>query len=81
MRVPQAVKDAARYLTNAYIATFVYLGSYKDYEAYTLGFLEPVFIGLPEVYLYKEGEIVVTVYDSRAFDIIKEATKNVKDRE
>ena len=80
MRTPQAVKDAAKELTEMYETKFVHLGQYKGYEVYTLHFLESVCIGLPEAYLYKEGERVKTVWGEEVFQIMDEAVRNTKER-
>lgn len=80
MRTPQAVKDAAKFLTDSYKTQYSHLGQYNGYEVYTLRFLEEVIIGLPEVYLYKEGEEVITVFGENAFEIIDEAVKYTRAR-
>jgi hypothetical protein len=80
MRTPQAVKDAAKFLTDGYATKYSHLGQYNGYEVYTLRFLEEVCIGLPEIYLYKEGEDVITLQGYEVFDIMDEAIKGTRAR-
>ena len=80
MKTPQAVKEVAKFLTDSYKTQYSHLGQYNGYEVYTLRFLEHVIIGLPEVYLYKEGEDVITVFGENAFEIIDEAVRNTRAR-
>lgn len=80
MRTPQAVKDAARELTEMYKTKYVHLGQYKGYEVYTLRFLETAFIGLPEVYLYKEGKKVKTIWGEDVFEVMDATKKNTRER-
>ena len=80
MRTPQAVKDAAKYLTDSYATKYNHLGQYNGYEVYTLRFLEEVCIGLPEIYLYKEDEEVICLQGSEVFEIMDEAVKNTRAR-
>lgn len=77
MKTPQAVKDEAKFLTDEYPATYNHLGVYDEYEVYTLNFKgEPPLIGFPWVFLYKEGEDVVSMNDPRfVFNIIDEALR------
>lgn len=76
MRTPQAVKDAAKDLTDMYPAKYAHLGQYMGYEVFTLRFLEPVVIGLPEVYLYKEGKRVKTIWGEKVFEVMEEARRS-----
>lgn len=80
MRTPQAVKDAAKFLTDMYATKYYHIGPYNGYEVYTLLFLEEVFIGYPEIYLYKEGEDVICLQGEMVFDIMREAEKNTRER-
>ena len=82
MKTPQAVKDAAKYLTDSFPATYNHIGEYEGYEVYTLNFKDPVpTIGFPEVYLYKEGEDVIAIrHESIPFQIMKVAAKNTRER-
>lgn len=80
MRTPQAVKEAAKSLTDEYATKYYHIGPYKGYEVYTLRFLEEVFIGYPEIYLYKEGEDVICLRGDMVFDISREAEKNTRER-
>lgn len=80
MRTPQAVKDAAKSLTDEYATKYNHLGQYNGYEVFTLRFLEEVFIGFPEIYLYKEGEEVITLCGHEVFDIMDEAVRNTRAR-
>ena len=80
MRTPQAVKDAAKDLAEEYQTKYWHIGPYKGYEVYTLRFLEPVYIGLPEIYLYKEGKKVKTMCGEEVFEIMDEAAKNTRER-
>ena len=80
MRTPQAVKDAAKSLTDRFATKYSHLGQYNGYEVYTLCFLEVVSIGLPEIYLYKEGEEVITLNGYEVFDIMHEAIKGTRAR-
>ena len=80
MRTPQEVKDAAKELADMYPTKYWHIGQYNGYEVYTLRFLEPVIIGLPEVYLYKEGEEVITVFGDNVFEIMDEAARSTRER-
>lgn len=80
MRTPQAVKEAAKFLTDSFATKYYHIGPYKGYEVYTLHFLEEVFIGYPEIYLYKEGEDVICLQGEMVFDIMREAEKNTRER-
>ena len=81
MKTPQVVKDAAKYLTDMFPATYYHIGEYEGYEVYTLNFKEPVIIGFPEVYLYKEGEEVISIRDEELpFHIMKVAARNTRER-
>ena len=82
MRTPQAVKDAAKFLTDCYAAKYNHLGQYNGYEVYTLYFFEEEapLIGLPEIYLYKEGEEVITLHGFEVFGIMDEAVRNTRER-
>ena len=81
MRTPQAVKDAAKFLTDMFPAKYCHLGQYDGYEVYTLDFIgdEPI-IGLPWVFLWKEGEEVITISNPVVFDIIDEANRSTRAR-
>ena len=80
MRTPQAVIDATKALTVEYASKFYHIGHYNGYEIYTLRFLEEIIIGLPEIYLYKEGEDVITVQGHEAIIITREAERNTGER-
>ena len=76
MRTPLAVKKAAKFLTDDFATKYCHLGQYNGYEVYTLEFLEDVTIGFPWVFLYKEGEDVISLNDERfVFDIIETAER------
>lgn len=59
MRTPQAVKEAAKFLTDDCATKYRHVGQYNGYEVYTIDFLEDVTIGFPWVFLYKEVEDVI----------------------
>ena len=80
MRTPQAIKDAAKFLTDDFATKYNHLGQYNGYEVYTLQFLEEVVIGFPWVFLYKEGEEVITLCGFEVFDIMDEAVRNTRAR-
>jgi len=80
MRTPQEVKDAAKELTDMFPTKYWHIGQYNGYEVYTLRFLEPVLIGLPEIYLYKEGEKVKTVFGEQVFEIMDAAARFTRER-
>lgn len=81
MRTPQAVKDAASFLTDDCSTKYRHVGQYNGYEVYTIHFLEDVIIGFPWVFLYKEGEDVIELNDiDIVFDIIKSAERNTRER-
>lgn len=81
MRTPQAVKDAAKFLTDDCATKYRHLGQYNGYEVYTIDFLEDITIGFPWVFLYKEGEDVIELNDiDLVFDIIKAAERNTRER-
>lgn len=81
MRTPQAVKDAAKFLTDAYPTKYDHVGVYKGYEVYTLRFIgEPPIIGYPEIYMYKEGKRVKTMCGPEVFPILDAAAKNTRER-
>ena len=80
MKTPQAVKDAAKFLTDMYLTSYYHVGEYNGYEVYTLRFKEEVCIGLPEVYLYKEGEEVIIIGGHESFAILDAAAKNTRER-
>ena len=78
MRTPDAVKEAAKDRASCYSRVgYAHLGPYQGYEVYTLRVFDelPLPIGLPEVYLFKEGLDVITVCSPEVFEIMDEATK------
>ena len=79
MRTPQAVKTAAKELADKYPSKFWHVGEYRGFEVFTLCFLEPV-ADLPEIYLYKKGREVITLYGEQVYEIIEAAEKNKKQR-
>jgi len=81
MRTPQAVKDAAKSLTDEFGGHFEHLGQYKGYEAFSLHLHTKVPLGYPWVFLYKEGEEVEPVCGEEVFDIWDETDKNKKEQE
>ena len=81
MKTPQAVKDAAKFLTEDCATKYRHVGQYNGYEVYTIDFLEEVTIGFPWVFLYKEGEDVIELNDiDYVFDIIRTAERNTRER-
>lgn len=81
MRTPQSVKNAAKFLTDDYDTKYCHLGQYNGYEVYTLEFLEFVCIGYPWVFLYKDGEDVISINEPPfVFDIMDEARRNTRER-
>lgn len=81
MRTPQAVKDAAKFLTDDCDTKYRHVGQYNGYEVYTIDFLEDVTIGFPWVFLYREGEDVIELNDvDLVFDIIKSAERTTRER-
>lgn len=83
MRTPEAVKDAAIDRASCYSRVgYAHLGPYQDYEVYTLRVFDelPLPVGLPEVYLFKEGLDVITVCGPKVFEIMDEATKAARAR-
>ena len=80
MRTPQAIKDAAKFLTDDFATKYNHLGQYNGYEVYTLQFLEEVCLGFPEIYLYKEGEEVITLQGFEVFDIMDAAVRHTQER-
>lgn len=81
MRTPQAIKDEAKFLTDICPTKYRHAGQYNGYEVYYIEFLEPVCIGLPWVFLYKDGEDVISLNEiDLVFDIIKTAERNTRAR-
>lgn len=83
MRTPDAVKEAAKDRASCYSRVgYAHLGPYQGYEVYTLRVFDelPLPIGLPEVYLFKEGLDVITVCGHDVFEIMRIAAKNTRDR-
>ena len=83
MRAPDAVKESAKDRASCYSRVgYAHLGPYQGYEVYTLRVFDelPLPIGLPEVYLFKEGLDVITVYGHDVFEIMDEATKATRER-
>ena len=76
MRIPQAVKEAAKWLSDCHDTRLYHVGEYQGYEVFTLEFFDDSDIGFPEVYLYKKGEEVITIQDSMSLDIISMALEN-----
>ena len=82
MRTPDAVKEAAKDRASCYSRVgYAHLGPYQGYEVYTLRVFDelPLPIGLPEIYLFKEGLDVITVCGHDVFEIMDEATKAMLD--
>lgn len=80
MRTPQAVIKASKRIVDMRTNKVTHLGEYKGYEAFTIESLEsvPIPTGLPLVFLYKEGEDVISVNPDSVFDVMDEIVKNKK---
>jgi hypothetical protein len=82
MKTPQAVKDAASFLTDMYPTKLYHIGGYDGYEVFGIRFLEDPApcVGFPSVFLYKEGEKVKVVTDPDVFEIIDAAKRSTRER-
>ena len=82
MRTPQAVKDAASFLTDEYPSKLYHIGEYDGYEVFGVHFLGDIIlcIGFPYVFLYKEGEKVKVETGPDVFKIINAANRNTRER-
>ncbi len=80
MKIPQAVKEAAENLLDMRTNNITHMGKYKDYDAFTIESLEsvPSPTGLPLVFLYKEGEEVISVNPDSVFEVMDEIVENKK---
>lgn len=58
-KVPQIVKDAAKYLVNLYGDKFDYLGKFEGADAFAFSFPEDSCTGFPFVYLVKDDKVEV----------------------
>lgn len=69
VKVPQIVKDAAKYLVDLYGDNFNYLGKFEGADAYVYQFPDGVCTGFPFVYLVKDDK-VEEILEFLAVDII-----------
>ncbi len=69
VKVPQIVKDAAKYLVDLYGDKFDYLGKYEGADAFAFSFPEYLCAGFPIVYLVKDDK-VEEISEFLAVDII-----------
>ena len=76
VKVPQIVKDAAKYLVDLYGDKFEYLGKYEGADAYIQRVPDDLCIGYPHVYLVKDGK-VDDISDSIALFIIESLIKDL----
>ena len=75
VKVPQIVKDAAKYLVDLYGDNFNYLGKFEGADAYVYQFPDGVCTGFPFVYLVKDDKVeVIEGFDS--LDILDYFTSN-----
>ncbi len=75
VKVPQIVKDAAKYLVDLYGDNFNYLGKFEGADAYVYQFPDGVCTGFPFVYLVKDDNVeVIEGFDS--LDILDYFTSN-----
>ncbi len=86
MRTPQAVKDAAKFFLEDG-AKLSYIGAFNGYEVYLVCPPEDMVTGLPIIYLYKEGEPVLSfqgyvgMFDNMdVFDVIRIAERDTRER-
>lgn len=76
MKIPEAVKTAAKPLIDRYGLSVDYLGEYKGGQAYIYQFPEDSDTGFPFVYLYK-GDTVKEITGFDALDIVNLFVENL----
>ena len=69
VKVPQIVKDAAKYLVDLYGDKFEYLGKYEGADVYVYQFPDGIVTGFPFVYLVKDDKLE-EISEFLAVDII-----------
>lgn len=69
VKVPQIVKDAAKYLIDLYGDNFNYLGKFEGADVYVYQFPDGIVTGFPFVYLVKDDK-VGEISEFLAVDII-----------
>lgn len=75
VKVPQIVKDAAKYLVDLYGDKFEYLGKFEGADVYVYQFPDGIVTGFPFVYLVKDDKVeVIKGFDS--LDILDYFTSN-----
>lgn len=75
VKVPQIVKDAAKYLVDLYGDNFNYLGKFEGADAYVYQFPDGVCTGFPFLYLVKDDKVEeIEGFDS--LDILDYFTSN-----
>ena len=57
--VPQAILDEFKYLSDGYKGFVEYIETKNGIDIYGYHFEEDVTIGLPEIYGYKDGQIII----------------------
>ena len=69
LKVPQIVKDAAKYLVDLYGDKFENLGKYEGADVYVYQFPDGIVTGFPFVYLVKDDKLE-EISEFLAVDII-----------
>lgn len=69
-KIPSSVIKAAKPYTEQYKASVYYMGKYKGSNAYGVRFSEDLCIGLPPVFLEKEGRVTDVTGKRASFDAI-----------
>lgn len=69
--IPQAILDRFKYLSDGYKGFVEYIETKNGIDIYGYHFEEEVTIGLPEIYGYKDGQIIIFDFDG-SFGILSE---------
>ncbi len=69
--IPQAILDRFKYLSDGYKGFVEYIETKNGIDIYGYHFEEEVTIWLPEIYGYKDGQIIIFDFDG-SFGILSE---------